>query len=311
MSLSIIIPHYNNSERLEILLMSIPQNKKIQVIIIDDQSDLHHLKKIDLLQVKYTFEYYQNKKAKSAGSCRNIGLKKATGDWLLFADSDDYFIESFYDVVSKYFDSKNDVVFFKPTSIDINTRKTSDRHLYLLPLIDNYLASKEKDNEMNLRYKFHAPWSKIIKKKLIDNYKITFDEIIFGNDVMFSTKIGHFLKICDASCETIYCVTKRDKSLTSDISENAFDSRLDVFFQYYKFLKKKLNQKQLELINPISIGRYYIIISLKRFGFKKFLKVNHMFKKENIRWFSIFSFIYKILQFFYYQLRKSIKYLKS
>ena len=103
--------------------MSIPQNKKIQVIIIDDQSDLHHLKKIDLLQVKYTFEYYQNKKVKSAGSCRNIGLKKAKGDWLLFADSDDYFIEGFYNVISKYFDSKNDVVFFKPTSIDINTGK--------------------------------------------------------------------------------------------------------------------------------------------------------------------------------------------
>ena len=117
MSLTIIIPHFNTSDLLQILLASIPQDKGIQTIVIDDQSELSHLKVIENLKSKYNFELYYNDLIKSAGTCRNIGIKNAKGKWLLFADSDDYFLDEFYNSVSKYFDSENYVVFFPPTSV--------------------------------------------------------------------------------------------------------------------------------------------------------------------------------------------------
>ena len=43
MSLSIIIPHYNGSDLLEKLLSSIPQKREIQIIVIDDKSEMFHL----------------------------------------------------------------------------------------------------------------------------------------------------------------------------------------------------------------------------------------------------------------------------
>ena len=112
MSLTIIIPHFNTSDLLQILLASIPQDKGIQTIVIDDQSELSHLKAIENLMSKYNFELYYNDLMKSAGTCRNIGIKNAKGNCLLFADSDDFCVKGFYNKVSRYFDSKIDIVFF-------------------------------------------------------------------------------------------------------------------------------------------------------------------------------------------------------
>ena len=50
MNLSIIIPHYNRSSLLEILLKSIPKNHDIQTIVVDDKSDLFHLEVIKQLK---------------------------------------------------------------------------------------------------------------------------------------------------------------------------------------------------------------------------------------------------------------------
>lgn len=41
-------------------------------------------------------EIYHNSKKKGAGTCRNIGLERARGKWLLFADSDDLFLDNFF-----------------------------------------------------------------------------------------------------------------------------------------------------------------------------------------------------------------------
>ena len=96
MNLSIIIPHFNGSDLLATLLEFIPDDKKIQTIVVDDKSDSFHLKAIEKLKYKYDFEFYENNKFKSR-LCRNIGLEKAKGKWIMFADSDDYFVDGFYE----------------------------------------------------------------------------------------------------------------------------------------------------------------------------------------------------------------------
>src|SRR5699024_10534236 len=103
--LTIIIPHYNSPVLLERLLKTIPQTKEIQVIVIDDNSD--EIYKEKYLEIKkehnINIEYlcnYSNKKG--AGSCRNIGLERVLGEWVLFADADDYFTEDFFEVIQKY-----------------------------------------------------------------------------------------------------------------------------------------------------------------------------------------------------------------
>ena len=95
--LSIIIPHYNTSDLLEKLLSTIPKDKNIEVIVIDDKSQDKHIEDIEDLKTeeKYIdFLFLKNQTLKKgAGTCRNIGLDHAQGEWVLFADADDYFAD--------------------------------------------------------------------------------------------------------------------------------------------------------------------------------------------------------------------------
>lgn len=144
--LSIIIPHYENADGLEILLNSIFTDSiknpeiRFEVLVIDDYSCEQTQKELIKLQSKYDFKLYHNNSIKSAGTCRNIGIDNSTSKWLLFADSDDYFLPCFLKTVSKYFDSDYDIVFFPPISRIYGTNIESDRHQYYANFIEKIFS---------------------------------------------------------------------------------------------------------------------------------------------------------------------------
>ena len=97
--LSIIIPHYNSADLLDKLLSTIPNVQEVQVIVVDDFSTqgLDELEECKQRYINTNVEFYTNECKKSAGGARNTGLSYAKGQWLLFADADDYFLQDFYE----------------------------------------------------------------------------------------------------------------------------------------------------------------------------------------------------------------------
>ena len=247
MDLTIIIPCYNDYRSLKKILKTIPQNRNIQKIVVDDNSNASNFEQIKKLKKKFNFELFKNNSNKGAGACRNIGLENAKGEWLIFADSDDFFTKEFYKTVSYYFNSKFDIIYFTPTSIFLSNGNLSTRHLSFQNLINSYLKDTSKKNEFSLRYKFIAPWSQMIKTKFIEKNKIKFDKIITSNDVMFASKIGYFVKNFAVSKKVIYCIVNRKNSLTKNLNEKFFDIRLNTRISRIKFLKKKLDRGDIIL----------------------------------------------------------------
>ena len=312
MSLSIVIPHFNASDLIENLLASIPKDKQIQIIVVDDKSELLHVKAIEKLKSIYNFEFYQNHKVKSSGLCRNIGLEKATGEWIMFADSDDYFIDGFYNKIAKHFYNQNDVVFFPPTSRYIDTGKIADRHLSFKKIIEDYLNDKSKKNEFFLRYNFISPWSKMIKKDFMNTHNIKFDEGPIGaEDVLLSTKIGYFMRYFAVSNEVIYCRIVRHGSITRIFNEDQFDIRLKARISRIKFLNEYLSNKELELImKPFIYNKAaeFLLLSFKRFGLRKSIQVFRLYKKENIKWFRlIYLNPLKVMKYIFLEINNYIK----
>ena len=118
MLFSIIIPHYDIPDLLMRCLKSIPVSEDIQVIVVDDNSpDADtYLERYPELLCPY-LEFIRTTKGGGAGYARNIGLDHAKGEWLLFADADDFFVEDMYDIITSNSDSEADVIYFKKESV--------------------------------------------------------------------------------------------------------------------------------------------------------------------------------------------------
>ena len=287
---SIIIPHYNSPKLLERLLESIPNRSDFQVIVVDDSST----KDRELLEVckeKHSSErclFLRNETGKnSAGTCRNIGLDNAKGKWLLFADADDVFTPETEKILEPFMQSEYDIVFFTPTSFDYSIGQKVKRHEDVAKLIDNYLNVQDREAELRLRYFHVCPWSKLISRSLVVEHNIRFDATMVSNDVMFSTKCGHYAKEITAVTEEIYCVTRTAGSLVTQTSEKNFDIRTNVLIDKYLFLKEKLTKEDCKLIriDGLPIGRIYEMMK-KYKSVKKLSSYLVLFHKKKVRVFT-------------------------
>lgn len=284
--LSIIIPHYNTPYYLKTLLQSVQASSNVQTIVIDDKSD----KDLDVLralksdpQYKHVTFLDNNTDAKSAGTCRNIGLKHAKGRWLLFADADDFFVEGFYSIIEKYFSSDYDVVFFVPTSVDIDTGQPAKRHLQIEEIVSSYSDNPTPDNELRLRYRLNGPCSKMIKLDFVQKHNISFSEIPVANDAAFSAKVGCSMRSFLASRETIYCITNSSGSITKFISEERYDIRLNEFIERFKFLEKRLDKNEFRKLGLCAAETHLFAVLKYGFGIKKLIKVLMLLRKNKVK----------------------------
>lgn len=94
--LSVIVPVYNTDFAfLSECIASVEQlmNKRddVELVVCDDGSNVRTVNALKTLQMKYcNFFILSDGKNRGQNGARNIGVKKATGKYILFLDSDDY-----------------------------------------------------------------------------------------------------------------------------------------------------------------------------------------------------------------------------
>lgn len=235
-SYSIIIPHYNIPDLLMRCLKSIPVREDVQVIVVDDCSpDADtYLERYPELSRPY-LEFYSTEKGGSAGRARNVGLKHAKGKWLIFADADDFFSDSFERLLDECIDREEDMLFFNYYAVDSFDITTSS---YRDSLWHNILLSHFHSGEYDyLKYQYFVVWGRMFSRTCIEDNSVTFGETRYSNDCMFSVKAGHASKTLGYVDEILYVVTERDNSLTSaqSYSLDAVHTKIEVGIEVTKF----------------------------------------------------------------------------
>jgi glycosyltransferase involved in cell wall biosynthesis len=242
--LSIVIPHKNTPIKLKRLLDSIPKSSSVDVIVVDDNSS-PELGAKELAPIYPHVRFFANDASEiGAGSARNYGLERIQTDWVVFADADDYFVPGGVDIILTSIRSASlddDIIFFDVTSVKEIDGTPSHRHLSSARNLETFLKT---GSETGLRYGSPSPWGKAIRVSMIEKYKIRFDTVPAGNDVMFSLLCGHHARTISGYPKIVYCVTQSADSLTASLTPQRALSRLDVLVRRNnKLLKWKINQK--------------------------------------------------------------------
>lgn len=234
---SIIISHKDIPTLLKRCLDSIPAREDVQIVVVDADSDpsivdFEHFPGMDRPDV----EVVLTKEGKGAGYARNTGLDKAVGDWLIFMDADDFFSEHFSDILDTFPDQYDMVIYDHIAVMSDDISVVSGRDSVYHRFIRQFLDGDKSEN--NLRSSFHSLWGKIIRRSLVLDNDIRFDETKWSNDVFFSCQTGYHAKSIEVIGGVMYVLTQRSGSLTSNFcgTKEEFRVRMGEIFKSESFL---------------------------------------------------------------------------
>ncbi|WP_099769017.1 glycosyltransferase family 2 protein [Chryseobacterium sp. 52] len=133
MNISVIIPVYNAEKYVSKAVESALQFPEVlEVILIEDQSPDHALMICQELSLKYErIKLFQHpdKGNHGAGTSRNLGIEKSTGDFIAFLDADDYFLPNRFDAERELFKNPETEGVFNAIGTEFLTEKGKEEFL--------------------------------------------------------------------------------------------------------------------------------------------------------------------------------------
>jgi glycosyltransferase involved in cell wall biosynthesis len=110
---SVVIPVYNTEGYVEKAITSaLLQPEVAEVVVVNDGSkdnSLHIITKLQDKDARVKIYHHSNQANKGRSASRNLGIRKATCDYIAFLDSDDYYIKSRFKNDKKLFSKCKDI----------------------------------------------------------------------------------------------------------------------------------------------------------------------------------------------------------
>lgn len=216
---SVIIPVYNSEKYISDCLDSILTQtyRDIEIVVVDDGS------------TDETFEIckkYQNiderivalrKKNGGVSSARNMGIKKASGEYILFVDSDDMVPENFVEEMINNVD--NDSVMVVCGFVEKTIKNTKEFA---------YKKKIDKNKFDFLMYAYNSIggfcWNKIYSRKIIMDKNIRFDEKIKNyEDMLFNMQYISYIETIKYIKSTKYIYNQRKDSAVKADNDKVFN----------------------------------------------------------------------------------------
>lgn len=187
MRVSIIIPLYKSEKYLRKLADSILNQTyhDLEVIFIDDGSpDNSGIIADEYSKKDIRFKSFHQK---NAGTCaaRNKGLSEATGEYIMFADGDDWLESDCVEYLVSILEGNNADMSMTDSIFTTRDRKQNDP--------DNVRIWTNKEAVAGIINTFIipvGPWNKLYKSKIIKNDKISFSVAWFGEGLYFSAMVA-------------------------------------------------------------------------------------------------------------------------
>ena len=241
---SIIIPVYNRESTIERCLDSILTQtyKNLEVLIINDGSTDRSGEIINAYALKDSRILAITKENSGVSDSRNFGLKAAHGDYIQFADSDDWLPERATELLVEALEkNRSDMVI-------ADYCRVRGRQLYQSGAIENAgtLTRAEFAQVMMEKasdFYYGVVWNKLYRRKIIKKYKLQFsEELQWCEDFLFNLEYLKYTAKVEVIKEPVYYYVKTKGSLVSTQTTpgNIIRTKL-MLYDYYKKLYESLD----------------------------------------------------------------------
>ena len=184
---SVIVPVYNVEKYIKQCLDSIKFQtfKDFEVICVDDCSTDNSAKIVEeYVQKDSRFKLIRHEQNKGVSAARNTALDAATGEYIIFVDSDDWVDTKFFEAINRAYKSNPtaDNVWFN--SYEYNNETGEKRLFDQVKRLDHL----EQTNEYELLYIVGCLWDKSYKRSRIEEINLRFPEGLIVEDTEFTFK---------------------------------------------------------------------------------------------------------------------------
>ena len=293
---SIIVPVYKVEKYIGQCVESIQKQSfsDIEVILVDDGSPDKSGNICDEYAKNDTRIKVIHKKNGGVSAARNDGLKIATGEYVIFADSDDYLpktaIEELYNTVVKY---KADVVI--GDIILVYEDKEKYAHFFEKPFytrkktdIDNLIKTNFYANYCPNPYLgkpafgYGSPCNKLVKRSLVTRAKISFDLRVKGifDDIIYCAYVLANAESVAYTDKAVYYYRMLDTSITQTYKANMLQINEAIFIAWEEFLAKYDRSNTFRSAYYANVLRRFDEALSKYFFNKKNEKSDLALKKE-------------------------------
>ena len=239
-SISIIIPVYNVGPYVEACIRSVMRQTydgPMECIVVDDCGTDNSMAVVDRIISEYhgpiSFKILHHDNNRGLSAARNTGIRYATGEFLMFVDSDDRVHDDFckdaYYCAEHY---QADLVMFSHVRIyREGERDFSKEYRYST---DGYKTQYEL-MDMMFEDEGTATWNKLYRKDLFDN-------VSFPDGFLYEDEGTIYKLIMKASCiyyldKVLYYHYYRPGSITTLNNQKVLDDRANLNLQRYINLK--------------------------------------------------------------------------
>lgn len=309
---SIVIPVYNTQNYLSRCLDSVLNQTFMQweCIVIDDGSIDNSRMICDEYSGKDNRIKVIHKKNEGVSIARNIGIKEASGEYILFVDSDDWIERNMLECISnKIHNNHSELLLWGYSIFDGEILTTGN-----VPELEII-----KFDELKLVPEwFNSPWSKAYKRSFLIENKILFPEnISLAEDMFFSyicfSKVSYicciqerlycyFSNRAESACNTLTSKKIKDEIISIKLLEEVLQDKVRIFKN--SIFERKIHAKEKILfVSRIPNIKFYR---------KTFSEVNQTLWNKKKSLFNFFI-LYKLdlLALFIFMINKIINKLKK
>lgn len=268
--ISVIVAVYNTEKYLDRCIESLLNQtyKNMELVIVEDCSTDSSRKLLKKYKENKNIKVFYNRENRGLSYSRNYGLKKSTGDFIGYIDSDDYVEPDYYEkLMSSIKDNKSDIAICDIKLVDEQTNKIQRCKCYandfdVYSVVNNGFAA--------------SACNKLFKRKNIEKYpfaegKVNEDIAVVIPTVIQAKKISY--------ADTCYFYVQRGGSIQNS---KFSDKRFDIFDGVKTTLERIKNEQDYEFYkNAIVYNQLILLLMFAIPKEKNFIKRYKFLKKFN------------------------------